>query len=391
MSLALKHEPSSPETSGADPIRRQHRHRRWWIVIVALVGVVLAGVVIAGATRPCPLWKSTVGAPLPLARWGSAVAVIDGRLLVFGGWTGPDLRATRRVDAYDPALDRWTRLADLPEPITHVVPVCDGRTIWFVGGFRGDKGRYVTIDHVWKYDVDADTWSPGPPLPAPRSGGGTVRIGRTLHYYGGYGPDLETGSGRHWSLALDDARGWVERAPMPIPRGHLSGTVVSGVAYAIGGEIRHDQSDVRYVHAYDPARDAWRRVADLPTPRSHIEPSTIVLGDRIVVMGGCDNAGWRALEHLERSRWGAVLARVPERLWFRLIPSLRRCYAVDEVTVYDVARDRWSRLPRLPERLLAPTAALVGDRLIVTGGSRAGWWEPRAVTYVGKPPRRSDR
>jgi N-acetylneuraminic acid mutarotase len=353
----------------------------WFAALAFVLG---AAVAIAVVRRPAPIWRTSLAAPMPFARWASGVAVVDGKLYVFGGYAGERLQAITRVDRYDPTANRWQRLADLPEPTTHFTPVVDGATVWFSGGFRGDKGSYVTVDHVWKYDTRTDTWSMGPPLPEPRSAGGAVRLGRALHYFGGYGTDLVTSSGKHWSIALDDSSArWVERAPLPEPRGNLSSVEVHGTAYALGGQVRRDGADVALLHAYDPAHDAWRRLHDLPTPRSHVEPSTFVDGERIVMMGGCDNSAWRVVKGLRGGRLRIVLGRVPDALWTRVWRRVHDRYATQDVLAYDVARDRWSHLSRLPEPLLAPTAVLIDGKVIVTGGSRGGWSDPQTTTYVG--------
>ena len=63
--------------------------------------------------------------------------------------------------------------------------------------------------------------------PAPRGGGGLVRLGRRLHYFGGFAKDRQTKSGRPLGTR---ARRWDElghrAAPLPEPRGQLG--VASG-------------------------------------------------------------------------------------------------------------------------------------------------------------------
>ena len=71
------------------------------------------------------------------------------------------------VNVYDPASDSWTPKKDMPTRLTHLNPAIDGNTIWFAGGFKG-KHPGPVIAEVWKYDVAADAWTAGPPLPEPR-------------------------------------------------------------------------------------------------------------------------------------------------------------------------------------------------------------------------------
>ncbi len=372
--------PATRDTRGAGTLAR----RLGGVLVLALA---LYGVRFALVSRGPGAWPARAAAPQPDPRWGSAVAVVDDRLYLFGGWSEKDLHASPYADVYDPRTDRWTRLHELPRRFTHVTPVRDGDTLWFVGGFVGDKVEAVTTREVWRYDLATDTWTPGPPLPEARAGGGAVRLGRELHYYGGFGPDGHTASGRHWSLDLDHPERWLERATMPGPRGHLSGIAVDGLAYAIGGEDRHDHIDVAEVDAYDPAHERWKRLADLPTPRSHVEPATFALGRRIVIAGGRDNVTWSWLRELRKGRLSALGWDLPLKLWRLPNGELRGGWAMSGMAVYDIDRDRWTRLQRLPEPLLATTAKAVGNELIVTGGSRLGWSDPRPETWRGPLPK----
>jgi hypothetical protein len=103
----------------------------------------------------------------------------------------PCCASTTRSDTYDPATNAWTRIADLPEPITHAPVVVDGNIAYLLGGFVGDAPGPST-DHVWKYDTATNTWSEGPPLPERRGAGGGAIVGRTIHYFGGVGPGART-------------------------------------------------------------------------------------------------------------------------------------------------------------------------------------------------------
>jgi N-acetylneuraminic acid mutarotase len=71
------------------------------------------------------------------------------------------------VHRYDPATDRWTRLADLPARRGHItasVAAHQGR-IWVVGGTVNGNvpARDVTV-----YDPSTDRWTTFPGLPGGR-------------------------------------------------------------------------------------------------------------------------------------------------------------------------------------------------------------------------------
>ena len=274
------------------------------------------------------------------------MAVVDGRLLVAGGFWSPEIEATSRFDAYDPEADSWTRLPDMPVAVTHVNFAMHRGTLWLAGGFVGDHPGPVT-DEVWKFDLETGEWTRGPPLPEPRGGGALVARGDSLHYFGGHLPDRNTNSADHWVLELptDPGASWTRAAPMPEPRSQLGAVEVAGKIYAVGGQFFHDTApgpvDLDFVHAYDPETDRWRRVASLPRARSHIEGGTFAHRGRIVVVGGRELGAGREV--------------------------------IPDVSMYDPALDLWLALPPLPRGRYGPAAGSFDSLIVVHGGSSAGW------------------
>lgn len=301
---------------------------------------------LAGGAPYVGAWERVASSPI--ARVEAPGAVVGGRLYVFGGFDSAALTVSRRVDVFDPASGAWSRGADVPLEVTHVVPAVDGERIWFAGGFRG-RHPGTPIRDVLAYDVARDRWSEGPPLPEARAGGGLVRRGRSLHYFGGF-VDRNATSGSHWALDLDaPAPAWVERAPLPEPRGHLGSAALGDRILAIGGQFNHDDGrrDVDFVHAYDAGSDRWAALARLPTPRSHFDTATVVFEGRVAVLGGRNDS--------------------PRPFWAR--PQQLSDSALREVTVYDPGADAWSERPQLPMGLVGPTAAALGERIVLVGGS----------------------
>jgi len=280
-------------------------------------------------------------APAPFNLFESPVAVLGGRVYVFGGFYNAKLQASAEVWTFDSAGETWTRKGDMPSVRTHVNPALVGDALWFAGGFVGDNPG-PTTNEVWRYDWSADRWTPGPPLPEAIAGGALLSVGNRLHFFGGY-RDRSTDSPGHWVLApLDSAAAprWIPAAPLPRPRGHFGAVVLNGAIYAIGGCVGHDPTpvDVPWVDRYDPATDRWTEVAALPLPRSHFEPAVVVRDGRIIIVGG------RSRPHGEES--------------------------LADVTEYDPATNRWTALPPLPEPRHSPIAVLLGDRILAGLGGR---------------------
>ena len=313
----------------------------------------------AAKSAPPAVGNWTPTGEAPVACFEAMSTVVDGRLYRFGGFDA-ELRATVGSSRFDPQTETWSAIANLPIPVTHVNAAVDGNSLWIAGGFVGDDPGTST-DAVWQYDLEGDAWKPGPALPAVRAGGGLVRVGRRLHYFGGFGSERDQVHGDHFVLDLDEAEAWSRLAPLPVARGHVGGAVVEGRIFAIGGQLRHDTNplDLNLVHAYDIDKDRWEACASLPTARSHCEQSTFVIGDRIVVMGGRDTARQRGRFMRRRNPFAPL----------------------DAVTVYSTADDVWTEAPRLPVGLLGPSAHVLGDQVLLVGGSVDGPWKPQTAQY----------
>lgn len=299
---------------------------------------------------PISLTWEAAGADATIPRFEAQGLTLDGKLYVFGGFYNDRIQATLQSDVYDPATNTWTRLTPLPEKLTHAGQATDGRLIYLAGGFVGNHPG-GSSHKLWVYDVAANSWSEGPRMPAKRGGGALVHLGGALHYFGGTfrpkGGDYVQDYGDHWVLQLDDQdAGWTMAASLPNPRNHIGGCVADGKIYAVGGQHLGDEESGNQgsVQVYDPATDEWTNAADLPFGRGHLTANTLERNGRIIVVSGVMN-GRKAVATIE---------------------------------VYDPATDKWSTLTPLPEPRQSGVSGIVGDKLIVTGGSLS------VTTWIGK-------
>jgi N-acetylneuraminic acid mutarotase len=59
-------------------------------------------------------------APLPVPNSETAVAALDGKIFVIGGYPW-DRKTVATVQMYDSATDKWQTVAPLPVPLNHVM------------------------------------------------------------------------------------------------------------------------------------------------------------------------------------------------------------------------------------------------------------------------------
>ena len=164
-----------------------------------------------------------------------------------------------------------------------------------------------------------------------------------LYFFGGDEPDRTTTTTNLWVLDLQNpAAGWAAKAPLPLAGDHMSGAVIGGRIYSIGGEHGHANSlpdnapyvQHNYLFTYDPAADQWTRLADLPVGRSHAEGTTLVINDKIVLMGG------------------------------KLGPQ----DASNRIDVYDPATNQWTAAGTLPEPNQGGASIFYNGQIYLTEG-----------------------
>ena len=294
-------------------------------------------------------WKTV--APSPVVRAEASGAVVNGKLYLIGGYYSTDtaIIAQKRCDVYDPATNSWKRLSDMPIAFTHCGVAVDGATIWLVGQYTGNHPGPGSAQ-VWKYNTATNAWSRGPDLPAARGAGAAAIVGRNLHYFGGMDATRTNEQGEHWVLNLDNpAGGWQAKASLPNPRNHLGGAALGGKIYAIGGqhgqeEVQDAQSDV---HRYDPATNAWTKVASLPGARSHLSGSVFTMNGKLIVIGG----------------------------------ETKFLTQTSTIYSYDPATNKWSLLGNLPApRSTAITGFVAPNKIIVSTGNNP---DAKKETWIG--------
>ena len=133
--------------------------------------------------------KLSRGAPFPEASEELYGIGSGGKLYVFGG-LAPGWKPKGLVYEYDPAKDTWTKKKNMPIASHHIALAEINGKIYVIGGFKyPDSGPagWQPMDNVFEYDPAADTWKPLAPLPAKRGApAATVHDGK-IYVIGGAG------------------------------------------------------------------------------------------------------------------------------------------------------------------------------------------------------------
>src|SRR5262249_55214323 len=138
--------------------------------LVSLPLAFAAGLTVAAlgtaAQSQTPPGTWTQKAPMPAVRGEGAAAAV--RAKAFSPRGGVAGKAVPRNEEYDPATDRWRERAPLPQPRDHLgVAVLNGK-IYTFGGFTSSVHQGAG-DVVFEYDPASDRWRTLAPMKAPRA------------------------------------------------------------------------------------------------------------------------------------------------------------------------------------------------------------------------------
>ena len=191
-----------------------------------------------------------------------------------------------------------------------------------------------------------------------------------------------------------DTRAWLTLAPLPQPATDLTGAVVNGRLFVLGGRDGARPSGAMFM--FDAATGQWSARKAMPVPVHHA--AIVSYGDRIYVFGGFkrpesgigwqpvdlaweyDPAGdsWKALKPLPAPRGGAAVAVANGQFYViggaapaanqTAIEGKRRHDILARVDAYDLKTDQWTARAPLPTpRTDAAAAAMTGGIYVIGG------------------------
>ncbi len=191
-------------------------------------------------------WHARQAKPTPV-RDVSGV-VVGGQVYVPGGCDAAG-RPQSVVEVYNPATDHWTTAPPLPRAVCgYALAALDGK-IYVMGGWDGERPRAETLI----YTPGASDWQEGPPMLTPRAYAAAAVIDGHIYVIGGANDAPLTANEMLDPSAGSGTPAWVARAPLPEPRSRLAAAPVGRRIIAIGGGPANQA-----VASYDVSSDSWR-------------------------------------------------------------------------------------------------------------------------------------
>jgi N-acetylneuraminic acid mutarotase len=205
-------------------------------------------------------------------------------------------------------------------------------------------------------------------------------LGTDVYVIGGFVPPDRT------TAAVERLHGkaWQRVRSLPFALNHAAAVGHRGHVYVVGGYAgRHGlTAPVRTLYRYDPRRNRWRRLPDMPTARAALALGAI--DGKLYAAGGANSQG--ALARLEiydiaKRRWsrGPSFSVAREHLGgaarggrFYAVAGRNGSGNLAIVEAYDPKKRRWRRLPDMPKARGGNGAASFDTGIVAIGGEEAG-------------------
>ncbi|WGM90308.1 MAG: kelch repeat-containing protein [Candidatus Bathyarchaeum tardum] len=271
------------------------------------------------------------------------------------------------------ADDSWVTLEPMPTARNGFgVAVVNGK-IYAIGGYNRASGSYLASNEM--YDPATNTWTTKASMPTPRSNFGIAVVDNKIYAIGGgainevYDPKTNT---------------WETLTAMPTPRRGLSVSTVNGKIWCIGGHVGESPyARISAIEFYDPATDTWSTAKEMPVAvTGH---ASAVVDNKIYILGGAVGLSFNQIYDTETDTWSngtelptgvdpaaAAVIVVEGTQKICVIGGKKNLDAVNLNQIYDPETDTWSTGASMPTSRYSLEVAVV-DNLVYAIGGVTGW------------------
>ena len=205
---------------------------------------------------------------------GEAVAV-DGKIFFLTGRT--QNASSSKFLMYDPELDQWSNLPDIPEIRMNLAFSAIGNEIYAIGG-----DPILASGH--KYSVENQEWSQINDMPTGRRHIDCGEYAGKIYVIGGIVSNTQASMKNEAYNIENDT--WEEKEPTPSIRNNPAIASVDSLIYVIGGGGSESSiwEEVSTVESYNVITNTWEVKTD--SPHVLFKPGAVVHDKEIYVLGG---------------------------------------------------------------------------------------------------------
>jgi uncharacterized repeat protein (TIGR03803 family) len=223
--------------------------------------------------------KWTTGAPIPTPRYAGASAVVNGILYVMGGIIDASETPQNIVEAYNPATNTWSTKSPMPTATDSMNAVVENNLIYVVGGYSNGARSAL----VQRYDPATDTWTAETSLMVAKSDAVLGLLGSSIVAAGGL-ENTGNPSGDNEAYAAG-SNTWKELKADPTPRNAGCGAAVSGQLYVTGGSTAGMSGNATAVtESYNLSANSWTTLSPAPQAVNIALPA--VVNGQLFCFGG---------------------------------------------------------------------------------------------------------
>lgn len=269
-------------------------------------------------------WQTlTAASGIPIGREENAYVQVGDKFYLMGG------RTIKAVQMYDPIKKTWTNKSNVPIELHHFQAVVLDGLVYVIGAFTGSYPREKPVTSIYIYNPATDKWTKGADIPEDRRRGsaGAVVYKSKIYIVGGIQDGHWTGQVNWFDVYDPAANTWKTLANAPRTRDHFQAAIANDKIYVAGGRRSSGITNevfkltVPEVDVYDFASGKWSSLAtasNIPTPRAGA--ASVMLGNELLVIGGespqpaahnetealnINTNTWRSMADLKQGRHGS--------------------------------------------------------------------------------------
>lgn len=227
--------------------------------------------------------------PMPTARQRFGIAVYQNKIYVIGGSTHSGFTGTNEV--YNPLTDTWETKTSMPAGGRSelAASVVNGKIYLISGHFLGVYWIPSNLTEV--YDPETDTWTTKASMPTAVYGSTSAVVNNKIYVIeNSYSGEIQNlGLNQIYDAETDT---WSYGQPLPVRAAEAIAAATSGVyapkrIYVIGGG---DVFSYSLIQIYNAETDSWSNGTSMLTPRQSL--GVAALNDTLYAIGGYTVENW---------------------------------------------------------------------------------------------------